>query len=321
MAGSKVQAGFTKLPNAVYGALTGDEIALYAYLTHRQGGNKTSFWTREKIALELAMSESKVKRVTKSLVLKGWLSVHRAPNPKGWAVNHYRVLTPIESVEMTPSTGQNSVPIGVTGDLLKRTRKNNNQQGKLTDDDREFLTLKELSILEKPILEKPILEKQVPNKEKGALEKRSGQDPYPDLIELLKALPRPVQEQVTITSTLNDLLAQLMLTQNRSLAELKLWLGDPALWVNVRNGGAFLTAQLKRQLENGYTLKEAAPMVWSADNRPPYCGECDPITRKTVTSNAIPKGNGAVTQSCLNCDPFMVNKYGTRTLELMERKY
>lgn len=315
MAGLKVQEGFTKLPNAIYGALTGDETLLYAYLTHRQGKNRTSFWTREKIALELAMSESKVKRVTKSLVLKGWLSVHRAPNPKGWAVNHYRVLTPIKGVKMTPSTGQNSVPIGVTGDLLKRTRKNNNQQ-QFTDDDGEFLTLNEPSILEKPILEK-----QLPKKTKGASEKKGGPDPYPDLVELLKALPRPVQEQVTITSTLNDLLAQLMLTQNRSVAELKLWLGDPALWVNVRNGGAFLTAQLKRQLENGYTLKEAAPMVWSADNRPPYCGECDPVTRKTVTSNAIPKGNGAITLSCLNCDPFMVNRHGARTLELMERKY
>ena len=248
MAGSKVQAGFTKLPNAVYGALTGDETLLYAYLVHRQGKNKTSFWTREKIALELSMSESKVKRVTKSLVLKGWLSVHRAPNPKGWAVNHYRVLT--------PSTGQKGELIGVTGDLLKRTRKNNNQQEQIASAPNKPLTLNELSILEKPFLDKPILEKQLQNKDKGALDKGKRSDPYPDLIELLKALPRPVQEQVKITSTLNDLLAQLMLTQNRSLTELKLWLGDPALWVNVRNAGGFLTAQLKKQLENGYTLQE-----------------------------------------------------------------
>lgn len=243
MAGSKVQAGFTKLPNAVYGALTGDETLLYAYLVHRQGKNKTSFWTREKIALELSMSESKVKRVTKSLVLKGWLSVHRAPNPKGWAVNHYRVLT--------PSTGQKGELIGVTGDLLKRTRKNNNQQEQIASAPNKPLTLNEPSILEKPFLEK-----QLQNKDKGALDKGKRSDPYPDLIELLKALPRPVQEQVKITSTLNDLLAQLMLTQNRSLTELKLWLGDPALWVNVRNAGGFLTAQLKKQLENGYTLQE-----------------------------------------------------------------
>ena len=248
MAGSKVQAGFTKLPNAVYGALTGDETLLYAYLVHRQGKNKTSFWTREKIALELSMSESKVKRVTKSLVLKGWLSVYRAPNPKGWAVNHYRVLT--------PSTGQKGELIGVTGDLLKRTRKNNNQQEQIASAPNKPLTLNEPSILEKPLLDKPILEKQLQNKDKGALDKGKRSDPYPDLIELLKALPRPVQEQVKITSTLNDLLAQLMLTQNRSLTELKLWLGDPALWVNVRNAGGFLTAQLKKQLENGYTLQE-----------------------------------------------------------------
>jgi DNA-binding MarR family transcriptional regulator len=255
MARSKVEEGFTMLPNAVYGALTGDEIALYAYLIHRQGKNRTSFWTREKIALELAMSESKVKRVTKSLVLKGWLSVHRAPNPKGWAVNHYRVLTPIKGEEMTPSTGQIDEVIEVTGDPLKTTRKNNNQQQQVSALD-EPSTLEELSILEKPYLDKPLLEKPVPNKDKGASEKVEGSNPYPDLIELLKALPKAVQGQIKITSTLNDLVAQLMITQNRSLAELKLWLGDPALWKGKFNPGGFLTSQLRKQLENGYTLQE-----------------------------------------------------------------
>ena len=273
MAGSKVQAGFTKLPNAVYGALTGDETLLYAYLVHRQGKNKTSFWTREKIALELSMSESKVKRVTKSLVLKGWLSVYRAPNPKGWAVNHYRVLT--------PSTGQKGELIGVTGDLLKRTRKNNNQQEQIASAPNKPLTLNELSILEKPFLDKPILEKQLQNKDKGALDKGKRSDPYPDLIELLKALPRPVQEQVKITSTLNDLLAQLMLTQNRSLTELKLWLGDPALWVNVRNAGGFLTAQLKKQLEDGYTLQE--PSSRDLTPTPPAFNADEHLSRKAVS--------------------------------------
>lgn len=321
MAGSKVQAGFTKLPNAVYGALTGDEIALYAYLTHRQGGNKTSFWTREKIALELAMSESKVKRVTKSLVLKGWLSVHRAPNPKGWAVNHYRVLTPIKGEVLTPNTGQKDELIGVTGDLLKITRKENNQQQQASAP-KEPLSLNEPSILEKPFLDKPILEKQVSNETKGALEEGNERDPYPDLIELVKILPERIQRELKITYAVGDSMAQLMLTQNRSLAELKLTLGSPDFWEG--KGPGYLTYWFRKQLEIGYTLKEGSPIVpnvWSADNRPPHCGECDPVTRKTVTSNAIPKGNGAVTHSCLNCDPFMVNKYGTRTLKLMERRY
>lgn len=273
MAESKVQAGFTKLPNAVYGALTGDETLLYAYLVHRQGKNKTSFWTREKIALELSMSQSKVKRVTNSLVLKGWLSVHRPPNPKGWAVNHYRVLT--------PSTGQKGELIGVTGDLLKRTSKNNNQQEQIASAPNKPLTLDEPSILEKPFLDKPILDKQVQNKDKGALDKGKRSDPYPDLIELLKALPRPVQEQVKITSTLNDLLAQLMLTQNRSLDELKLWLGDPALWVNVRNAGGFLTAQLKKQLEDGYTLQE--PSSRDLTPTPPAFNADEHLSREAVS--------------------------------------
>jgi DNA-binding MarR family transcriptional regulator len=276
MAGSKVQAGFTKLPNAVYGALTGDETLLYAYLVHRQGKNKTSFWTREKIALELSMSESKVKRVTKSLVLKGWLSVHRAPNPKGWAVNHYRVLTPSTGQVLTPSTGQKGELIGVTGDLLKRTSKNNNQQEQIASAPNKPLTLNEPSILEKPFLEK-----QVQNKDKGALDKGKRLEPYPDLIELLKALPRPVQEQVKITSTLNDLLAQLMLTQNRSLTELKLWLGDPALWVNVRNAGGFLTAQLKKQLEDGYTLQE--PSSRDLTPTPPAFNADEHLSREAVS--------------------------------------
>lgn len=96
-------------------------------------------------------------------------------------------------------------------------------------------------------------------KEKSALERLSREKPFPELSELLRSLPSEISSQIAVTSTLNDLLARLMITQGRSLAELKLWLADPQLWKGSKNPGGFLTSLLKRQLENGYTPKEPTP--------------------------------------------------------------
>jgi predicted transcriptional regulator len=313
----KPENGFTKLPNAVYGVLSDQEIVLYGYLLHRKGRNESAWWSIKALADSLGWSESKVKRVTKSLTAKGWLQTWLTVNPKsGNSLKHYRVLNPL--------TGQNRTQRGVTDDLLKRTSKNNQQTkqasaselaSRFIDDEVLILekpsgtdlSLSDLSILEKPNLEKP--------KEKSALERLSREKPFPELSELLRSLPSEISSQIAVTSTLNDLLARLMITQGRSLAELKLWLADPQLWKGSKNPGGFLTSLLKRQLENGYTPKETSgqPLVaWSMENPPPYCGVCDPETRKNDFWSELPDGNGAKTLSCLICNPFMVNKYGGR---------
>jgi len=297
----KPENGFTKLPNAVYGVLSDQEIVLYGYLLHRKGRNESAWWSIKALADSLGWSESKVKRVTKSLTAKGWLQTWLTVNPKsGNSLKHYRVLNPL--------TGQNRTQRGVTDDLLKRTSKNNQQtkQASASELASRFID-DEVLILEKPNLEKP--------KEKSALERLSREKPFPELSELLRSLPSEISSQIAITSTLNDLLARLMITQGRSLAELKLWLADPQLWKGSKNPGGFLTSLLKRQLENGYTPKEQGnkPLApWTVDNKPTWCRECDPETRKTSYWKTIPKGNGSQTLSCLTCNPFMVNQYGSQ---------
>lgn len=273
----KRENGFTRLPNAVYGLLTGDETLLYAYLLHRQGSNQSSWWSIEKLAESLNFSESKVKRVTKSLVSKGWLSKHRAPSKSGgWGVNHYRALNPIHRSELTPSTGQNEAVIQVTGDLLKRTSKNN-QQTKILSASAETSPLvdDEFSILDKPNLDKP------QDTDKGASERLSREKPFPEVSELIACLPERIKAQVQVTSTLNDLLAQLMITQNRSMAELKLWLGNPDLWKEARNGGALLTSLLKKQLANGYTPSE--PHRGDITPTPPLFNAEEVLSREAVS--------------------------------------
>lgn len=310
MSSAKVQAGFTRLPNAVYGVLHESEAYLWAYLEFRQGANPSSFHSIAQIAKALNWSPSKVQRVTNSLKAKGWVKTWTDTHPStGKARKHYSCMNRVISHER-PATL-------VTHDHLNITMKYNQQASfeKLGSAESAPLTISKPSILEKPILEK-----QTTNQAKGALDKGTSKDPYPELLELLTVIPKAKRDEIKITNTLNSDLSQIMLTQNRSLAELKLWLGDPALWVNVRNGGAFLTSLFKRHLENGYTLKEASPMVWSASNRPPYCGECDPETRKTIEPYLLPNGNGAKTYSCLNCDPFMVYKYGAHALTFKERR-
>ena len=46
---------------------------------------------------------------------------------------------------------------------------------------------------------------------------------------------------------------------------------------------------------------------WSSDNKPQWCGSCEEISRQNKYPSEIPGGDGAMTYSCLNCDPFMVS--------------
>jgi hypothetical protein len=343
----KPENGFTKLPNAVYGVLSLQEIALYSYLTHRQGSNRSAWWSRKAIALELNASEGVIKRLTQSLISKGWLSTHRppknskacptcgAPSKAGWQVNHYSVLT--------PSAGQNHASIGVTSDLLKRTKKNNQQTKQVSSasepashlaEDEVFILEKpsesDLSLSDLPILEKLneleisqpdilpaevlLLDKQKDAREEG-ISRNTREKPFPESVALLKALPTETASQITLTAEINSLVSQLLLTRGRTISELGINLAEEFRKPGIKNPGGFLTHLLRRYLENGYTPKETSgqPLVaWSMENPPPYCGVCDPETRKNDFWSELPDGNGAKTLSCLICNPFMVNKYGGR---------
>jgi hypothetical protein len=45
---------------------------------------------------------------------------------------------------------------------------------------------------------------------------------------------------------------------------------------------------------------------WSMDNLPPWCGKCDELKRTTDFRSEIPRGNGATTDQCLDCNPYMM---------------
>jgi hypothetical protein len=54
--------------------------------------------------------------------------------------------------------------------------------------------------------------------------------------------------------------------------------------------------------------KLAKPPRYSSEVKPKWCGKCDEVSRKLSERVSIPNGNGATTFSCLECDPYMVNK-------------
>lgn len=54
--------------------------------------------------------------------------------------------------------------------------------------------------------------------------------------------------------------------------------------------------------------KLSKPPRYSSEVKPEWCGKCDETTRKLSEPVDIPNGNGAKTKSCLECDPYLVNK-------------
>lgn len=54
--------------------------------------------------------------------------------------------------------------------------------------------------------------------------------------------------------------------------------------------------------------KLSKPPRYSSEVKPEWCGKCDEQTRKLSECVLIPNNNGATTFSCLECDPYMVNK-------------
>ena len=52
----------------------------------------------------------------------------------------------------------------------------------------------------------------------------------------------------------------------------------------------------------------AKPPHYSSEVKPKWCGKCDEVSRKLNEWVDVPNGNGSKTQSCLECDPYLVNK-------------
>lgn len=71
-------------------------------------------------------------------------------------------------------------------------------------------------------------------------------------------------------------------------------------WVRIETPKGFVISLLKEKL--------AKPPRYSSEVKPEWCGNCDKETRKLSERVVIPNGNGSTTYSCLECDPYMVNK-------------
>jgi hypothetical protein len=72
---------------------------------------------------------------------------------------------------------------------------------------------------------------------------------------------------------------------------------------SIHNPKAFVKARLR-------DLKTREP-VYSRDNPPAWCGNCDKETRKNTFLSNLP--SGGQTLYCVACDPALVNRYGKQT--------
>ena len=71
-------------------------------------------------------------------------------------------------------------------------------------------------------------------------------------------------------------------------------------WFGIDTPKGFIISLVKEKLSK--------PPRYSSEVKPEWCGNCDEVSRKLKEPVDIPNGNGSKTQSCLKCDPFMVNK-------------
>jgi hypothetical protein len=114
--------------------------------------------------------------------------------------------------------------------------------------------------------------------------------------DLLSVIPK--DKQFNVTSEFVSMLEQLKqhgTSYNDLKADLKV-----LNWFPIHTPREFVIHLLKQKL--------AKPPRYSSEIKPKWCGNCNEATRKLNYLVDIPNGNGSTTYSCLECDPYMVNK-------------
>jgi hypothetical protein len=71
-------------------------------------------------------------------------------------------------------------------------------------------------------------------------------------------------------------------------------------WFGINLPKEFVISLLKEKLSK--------PPRYSSEVKPEWCGNCDEVSRKLSEWVDVPNGNGSKTQSCLVCNPYLVNK-------------
>ena len=114
--------------------------------------------------------------------------------------------------------------------------------------------------------------------------------------DLLSVIPK--DKQFNVTSEFVAILEQLKhygTSYNDLKADLKV-----VNWFSIKLPKEFVISLIKEKL--------AKPPHYSSEVKPKWCGNCDEETRKFNEWVDVPKGNGSKTQSCLVCNPYLVNK-------------
>ena len=114
--------------------------------------------------------------------------------------------------------------------------------------------------------------------------------------DLLSVIPK--DKQFTATPEFVSMLEQLK-QYGTSYNDLK---GDLKVlnWFSIHTPREFVIHLLKEKL--------AKPPHYSSEVKPKWCGNCDEESRKLNEWVDVPNGNGSKTQSCLVCNPYLVNK-------------
>lgn len=71
-------------------------------------------------------------------------------------------------------------------------------------------------------------------------------------------------------------------------------------WFGIDTPKGFIISLIDKKL--------AKPPRYSSEVKPKWCGNCDEVSRKLNEWVDVPNGNGSKTQSCLVCNPYLVNK-------------
>jgi thiol-disulfide isomerase/thioredoxin len=114
--------------------------------------------------------------------------------------------------------------------------------------------------------------------------------------DLLSVIPK--DKQFNVTPEFVSMIEQLK-QHGTSYSDLK---GDLKVlnWFSIHTPREFVIHLIKEKL--------AKPPRYSSEVKPKWCGNCDEETRKLNEWVDVPNGNGSKTQSCLVCNPYLVNK-------------
>lgn len=258
---------------------------LASWLIHRQGKNKNSWWSQEKIAQELGWSARKVQRASSELEASGWLTISkRASKTSGWLSNTYEIHAPYTTHLSEPSDTF-VASIYDTFVALNRTNEKKQTNSEASAEMRAR-AVSDLETLDKPsdsdlveiqaqtLTSDLTLDKLKDSKDKSATDEKAAEKslkasnsrsqvkPSPELLEALSGLPEAIRRRLepTATRSLNELVSSCLIF-GRTTLDLRLDIAERfSKAEEIRNPSGALIAFLRDKAQaNSYTPRELTP--------------------------------------------------------------